>query len=234
MDSYEKPLFAELRECNKAANSKTRMPSRSIVTLVLVLLVILIFLPFAIYFISSKYDNFQHLSKFDPPPRDDIAKTARYAVHNLDWGVISTISIEFGGFPSGRPVSVADGPMDNSTGIPYIYIAPATPTSHDLQFNTSASLSFSEAMSDYCSRNQYIAEDPRCARITLYGNIVKVGQEEIPFAKKSLFSRNPIMKRWPASHKFYFAKLEISHVRLLDYFGPCHEIPLKDYFAAKV
>lgn len=29
-------------------------------------------------------------------------------------------------------------------------------------------------------------------------------------------------------------KLEISHVHLLDTFGESHEVPLKDYFAAKV
>ena len=96
---------------------------------------------------------------------------ARYIVHYMDWCTISTISIEFGGIPFTVPVSVADGPVNNSTGVPYIYIAPVSPSSKDLQKNASSSFSFSEAMSDYCSRNNYIAEDPRCARLTLLGKV---------------------------------------------------------------
>ena len=34
--------------------------------------------------------------------------------------------------------------------------------------------------------------------------------------------------------EFFFAKLEISNVHVLDTFGPSHEVSLKDYFAAKV
>ena len=90
----------------------------------------------------------------------------------MDWSVISTISLEYHGVPCGIPVSMADGPVNNSTGVPFIYIAPASPTSKDLEKNASASFSFSEAMSDYCSKNNYIAEDPRCARLTLIGKVL--------------------------------------------------------------
>ncbi|CAB4034005.1 CREG2 [Paramuricea clavata] len=152
----------------------------------------------------------------------------------MDWCIISTISVEYHGIPFGIAVSVADGPVNNSTGVPYIYIMPDSPSGEDLEKNASSTFSFSEAMSDYCSRNDYIAEDPRCARLVLVGKVTKLTADEIPFAKEALFSRNPVMKFWPASHKFYFAKLEISHVHVLDTFGPSHEVPLKDYFAAKV
>ena len=90
----------------------------------------------------------------------------------MDWCIISTISIQYNGIPTGIPISVADGPVDNGTGVPYIYIAPAAPTSQDLQHNASSSFSFSEAMTDYCLKNNYIAEDPRCARLTLAGKVL--------------------------------------------------------------
>lgn len=97
--------------------------------------------------------------------------TARYIAHYMDWCIISTVSLAYHGVPCGIPVSVSDGPVNNSTGVPYIYIAPASPTSHDLEKNSSSSFSFSEAMSDYCLKNKYITEDPRCARLTLVGKV---------------------------------------------------------------
>ena len=97
---------------------------------------------------------------------------ARYIAHYMDWCIISTISIQYNGIPTGIPVSVADGPVDNGTGVPYIYIAPAAPTSKDLKHNASSSFSFSEAMSDYCLKKKYIAEFPKCARLTLAGKVL--------------------------------------------------------------
>ena len=90
----------------------------------------------------------------------------------MDWCTISTISVDYNGIPFGSPVSVADGPVNNSTGVPIIYIAPSSQTSKNLQKNALSSFTFSEAMSDYCSRTDYIAESPRCARLTLAGKVL--------------------------------------------------------------
>ncbi|XP_028404534.1 protein CREG1-like isoform X2 [Dendronephthya gigantea] len=181
---------------------------------------------------NTKYNN--NKPSFNPPPRADLAKTARYIAHYMDWCVMSTISIQYHGIPFGVPISISDGPVNNSTGVPYIYIAPAAPSASDLKKNGSSSFTFSEAMSDYCSRNSYDPEDPRCARLVLLGKVVKLTADEIPFAKEALFSRHPVMKYWPPSHKFFFAKLVISNIHVLDTFGPAHEVSLKDYFGAKI
>lgn len=97
---------------------------------------------------------------------------ARYIAHYMDWCIMSTISVQYHGIPFGISVSISDGPMNNSTGVPYIYIMPGSPSTTDLEKNASSSFSFSEAMSDYCSRNLYDPEDPRCARLVLIGKVV--------------------------------------------------------------
>ena len=54
------------------------------------------------------------------------------------------------------------------------------------------------------------------------------------FAKKALFSRHPVMPDWPKNHGWFFAKLNITNVIVLDFFGGAITVPLEDYFNAKV
>ena len=55
---------------------------------------------------------------------------------------------------------------------------------------------------------------------------------EYDLAKTALFERHPVMSEWEQneSHAFYLAKLEISHLWLIDWFGGGYEMPLEDYF----
>lgn len=96
---------------------------------------------------------------------------ARYIVHYMDWAVISTISSRYDGIPFGSIISISDGPETNGTGVPYIYISPLDQTSKNFLRNPKASFAFSEAQSDYCERKNFDPEDPRCARLTLYGQV---------------------------------------------------------------
>ena len=76
----------------------------------------------------------------------------------------------------------------------------------------------------------------RCAHIILTGSMVEVvkGSDEAEFAKKALFSRHPVMPDWPKNHGWFFAKLNITNVIVLDFFGGAITVPLEDYFNAKV
>ena len=60
------------------------------------------------------------------------------------------------------------------------------------------------------------------------------GSDEAEFAKKALFSRHPVMPDWPKNHGWFFAKLNITNVIVLDFFGGAITVPLEDYFNAKV
>ncbi len=49
---------------------------------------------------------------------------------------------------------------------------------------------------------------------------------------QALFSRHPVMADWPADHDWFFAKLAIQQVAVLDYFGGAKYVPLEEYYAA--
>nr|CAB3233778.1 protein CREG1-like [Phallusia mammillata] len=171
----------------------------------------------------------------DPPPHKKLALTARYVIHKSDWGIIGTTSTHFGrnGLPFTNIWSMADGPVDNSTGIPYFYVVPNEVSVEDMNSNNEASFTVSEIGLDYCKSNQFDAEDPRCARITLMGKVVAVKDPvEKKFALNALFTRHPEMVDWSEAHAFFPARMNIEMVWMLDFFGPGHVVPLKDYFEA--
>ncbi|KAK7074428.1 Cellular repressor of E1A-stimulated proteins 1, partial [Halocaridina rubra] len=138
----------------------------------------------------------------DPPPHDQVAMMARYIVHTSDWASIATYSVSprIEGFPFANILSLSDGPVEYSSGIPYMYLTPMDLTSHDLEKDPRVSLSLSEAQSDYCRKHNYDPMSPLCARVLLTGKIVKVEKdsEEEGFARNAVFSRHPEMKDWPA------------------------------------
>ncbi|XP_016378840.1 protein CREG2-like isoform X1 [Sinocyclocheilus rhinocerous] len=169
-----------------------------------------------------------------PPPHEETAKVARYMAHYSDWGHLATISTQeqIKGLPFGNVFSVSDGPADNSTGVPYFYVTPMDNTVMDLRSFPFASLTFSEAEGDFCRKQVYDPEDPRCARLTLTGKMVEVGPEELDFAKEAMFSRHPVMKKWPPGHNWFFMKLVLQQVWLQDWVGGVSVIPLEEYFKA--
>lgn len=173
-------------------------------------------------------------SLYDPPPRSEKAKTARYIVHNTDWGSISTISVSMVGVPFGMAVSFSDGTVSNSTGVPYFYVAKYDPVVKNIEANKLSSLALSEAQSDYCKAHDWDPESPLCSRVTLIGKLVHVGPEEEKFAQDALFSRHPVMKTWPKGHGWQTLKLVITDVWLVDIFGGATMVPVEDYFKAEL
>ncbi|XP_076016693.1 protein CREG2 [Genypterus blacodes] len=169
-----------------------------------------------------------------PPPHQETARTARFIAHYSDWGHLATTSTQdtIKGLPFGNIFSVSDGPLDNSTGIIYFYVTPMDNSVSDLRSNPYASLTFSEAEGDFCRQMVYDPEDPRCARLTLTGKMVDVVPEELELAKEAMFSRHPVMAKWPVGHKWFFMKLELIQVWLQDWVGGISLIPLEDYFKA--
>ena len=84
---------------------------------------------------------------------------------------------------------------------------------------------------------------------------VKPGSDEEAFAKQALFKRHPVMPSWPKGrrnrvlcnnfnfcpntryaypdHRFFVAKMNMSSIIVLDFFGGAKTVELKDYFKAK-
>jgi len=172
----------------------------------------------------------------EPPPHEEIAKMSRYLTHYNDYTAIATISTRAGieGYPFAASISYADGILGQSTGVPYFYMTAMDISSKDLVQNPKASLALSLAQTGYCSEHNMDAQDPLCAHMILSGEIVLLekGSEEEAVAKEALFSRHPAMVYWPADHGFYFAKLEIESIVLLDFYGGASQVPVTEYFSA--
>jgi len=189
-------------------------------------------LPLSILILIQVYQG----SSVEPPPWDQYSKMARYICHSSDWGSMATIATRnpIQGKPFANVFSLSDGPVGNATGIPYMFTTPMEMSVIDLEQNPEASILMSLAQSDYCSKNDYDAEDPRCARLILNGKVVKVTGKEADFAKEALFSRHPAMETWPADHGWFFAKLDINNILLLDFFGGVENVAVEDYFNASL
>lgn len=183
---------------------------------------------------SYRMEEVKVPSSIQTPPHEETARVARYMAHQGDWGFLSTLSTleQIRGLPFGNIFSVSDGPADNSTGVPYFYVTPMDNTVTDLRSFPFASLTFSEAEGDFCRKQVYDPEDPRCARLTLTGKMVEVGPEELDFAKEAMFSRHPVMKKWPPGHQWFFMKMVLQQVWLQDWFGGVSVVPLEEYFKA--
>ncbi|XP_046476881.1 protein CREG1 [Neodiprion pinetum] len=172
----------------------------------------------------------------DPPPIDEAARMARYIVNQNNWTSIATLSSipKVRSYPFVNVVSYADGPLLNGTGMPYIFITPLDYTAQDLAKDSRATLSMTLAEGEYCAKKLYDPMDPRCARVYLTGKIkaVKNNTAEYDVAKNAVFTRHPWLAHMPADHHFFFAKLKIVQIALLDTFGGPKYISLKDYFTA--
>ncbi|KAG8450097.1 hypothetical protein GDO86_002646 [Hymenochirus boettgeri] len=169
------------------------------------------------------------------PPHNETARVARYVAHHCDWGALATISTHqpVVGQPFANVFSVSDGPHHSGTGVPYLYLTAMEISVQDLQVNPNASLTLSLAQTPYCRKEGYDPQSPLCAHIILSGSIQQVEGSESDTAKMALFTRHPEMKDWPRDHNWFFAKLNITNIWVLDYFGGIKTVTPEDYFSAK-
>ncbi|KAJ8004057.1 hypothetical protein DPEC_G00154840 [Dallia pectoralis] len=168
------------------------------------------------------------------PPHEDVARVARFVANQCDWASMATISTHepVQGQPFSNAFSTSDGPLGFGTGVPYMYLTRMEISVQDLKVNPQASMSMSLAQTDYCKDKLYDPQDPLCAHIIFSGSVVEVNDTEAIFAKNALFSRHPEMVEWPADHNWFFAKMNISMVWVLDYFGGVKKVTREDYFKA--
>ncbi|NWS37505.1 CREG2 protein, partial [Probosciger aterrimus] len=144
------------------------------------------------------------------------AGTARFLARHNTWGFVATRAAQakIQGMPYGNCLLLSDGPVNNSTGIPFFYVTPKDNTVADLLKNPVASLTLPEVDGNFCRKNVIDPEDPRCARLTLTGQMVTVPPEEVEFAKQAMFSRHPVVRKWPRSYEWFFMKMNIEHIWL--------------------
>ena len=64
--------------------------------------------------------------------------------------------------------------------------------------------------------------------------LLQEGSDEEAVAREALFTRHPSMADWPGNHGWFFCKLDIQNIQLLNYFGGAITVPVADYFAAQL
>ncbi|XP_022939916.1 protein CREG1 [Cucurbita moschata] len=168
------------------------------------------------------------------PHPDDAAATARWLVSQNSWGILSTISSDFGGAPFGNVVSFSDGPPGKGRGTPYFYLTTLDPTARYAISDERASFTLSEYPIGTCGKID--PENPTCAKITLIGKLRQVdpNSKEAEFAKTSLFSKHAEMKKWPKDHDFRFYNLVIENIFLIDWFGGPKPLTVDQYLHFKL
>jgi hypothetical protein len=160
---------------------------------------------------------------------------ARWMVHNLTYGVLSTTSTEFPGVAFGNPQSFVDGTIDNSTGHLYLYVSGQDASMIDIAQNPEVSFTLSQEMLDnYCSSTNLDPEDPLCVRVVLIGKADNVTADVDTWAKNALFERHPAMKSWPDDHSFYVMTIELKSIWVIDAFGGATSIKPAEFFAAEL
>lgn len=173
------------------------------------------------------------LSGGDPPPIDEAALMARYIVNQANWTSVATISSrkDISSFPSANVISFSDGHIGNGSGIPYMFLTPLDFTAQDIFKDNRATLMMTLAQGCYCHKKNYDPMDPRCARVILTGQIIsmKNNSAELEIAKNAVFGRHPWLQNMPPDHHFFFAKLEIASIAMLDTFGGPKFVPVDDY-----
>ncbi|XP_017557323.1 protein CREG1 [Pygocentrus nattereri] len=171
---------------------------------------------------------------FKIPPHEEVARMARFVVNRCDWASMATISTHepVKGQPFSNAFSISDGAPGNGTGTPYMYLTHMEISVQDLQVNPQASMSVSLAQTPFCKHKGYDPQSPLCAHIILSGSVQEVNGTEAEIAKLALFSRHPEMIDWPVDHNWFFAKMNITQVWVLDYFGGVKMVSPDDYYKA--
>ncbi|XP_058557599.1 protein CREG1 isoform X1 [Neofelis nebulosa] len=166
------------------------------------------------------------------PPREDAARVARFVTNVCDWGALATLSTDQAvrGWAFADVLSLSDGPPGAGSGVPYFYLSPLQQSVGNLQENPHATLTMSLAQTNFCRKQGFDPQSPLCAHIILSGTVTKVNESEMDFAKQSLFVRHPEMKTWPSSHNWFFAKLNITNIWVLDYFGGPKIVTPEEYY----
>jgi len=169
------------------------------------------------------------------PPWNHTAARARWLVYHSLWSSVSTISIRLGGLPWGNVRSVTDGVGKTSTGLPVLYLPSDDPSGQDIERDSHAIVSMSEAAlterTDPAkgSCGGMDPEDPTCARITLSGHLRALSDPaKISSAEKSMRLRHPLAP-WLANVSYYTIDLEKIH--FLDFYGGPANLSVTQYLA---
>ncbi|XP_017776168.1 PREDICTED: protein CREG1-like [Nicrophorus vespilloides] len=172
-----------------------------------------------------------------PPNPSKLAEMARYIINAVDWISISTISTypSFETYPFSNIMSVSDGPVGKGAGTPYFLLTHLDLSAKDLLEDNRTTIVASLAqVNNFCNKQSWDPQDPRCGKVMLVGRISKVNLDssDLVVAMEDFITRHPTLKGLINTSSNYLAKLNIEKILLLDSNGPTKNVDVKDYFKA--
>ena len=166
------------------------------------------------------------------------AEIARWLVHAVDHGIVSTRSAHLGGEAFGNIKSLSDGACGGdgaceSTGRVFFYMSTMDPTTSDLLKDATMAMAISEAQLDAANCGEKDPQNPTCAQLTMSGTITPITEPSTrAYARKALFSRNPAMAHWPKDHSWDLYELHLTDLELVAHYGgPIHP-SIDEYYSA--
>eukprot|EP00549_Striatella_unipunctata_P011139 CAMPEP_0118704338 /NCGR_PEP_ID=MMETSP0800-20121206/19175_1 /TAXON_ID=210618 ORGANISM="Striatella unipunctata, Strain CCMP2910" /NCGR_SAMPLE_ID=MMETSP0800 /ASSEMBLY_ACC=CAM_ASM_000638 /LENGTH=421 /DNA_ID=CAMNT_0006606207 /DNA_START=287 /DNA_END=1552 /DNA_ORIENTATION=+ len=76
------------------------------------------------------------------------------------------------------------------------------------------------------------AEDPRCAKLTISGDLRPCAADSCSVGEAALFKTHPAMKDWPASHHFTVHELSVKNIWMIANYGGGVVLTPVEYFDA--
>lgn len=173
----------------------------------------------------------------DRPSHRDHAGMARYLVHKANWTAMGTISSSsnFNGYPMVNVKSIADSALDEpSTGNIYFLLTNLDFTGKDVTKDNKLTALFTEEQNLSCTKNNVDPMEPTCARAIFTGKCKKLEKKTAEYkeADEAFTKRHPASIMWRSVHGFYFCKLEIEQIAVIDFYGGVHYVEANDYYKA--
>ena len=172
------------------------------------------------------------------PDMPSAAAVARWLVHKSNFAGVATTSIHLKGEPYVSAMSFSDGdPKGNGTGRMFFFMSPMDATCADLLENGTISIALNEAgigpmHAARCAKPPLDEEDPNCVKLSIVGEIGKVGKADEKIATDALFSRFQDMAKWPTGHGWLLLELKPKAILLLDEYGGAKHISASDFYKA--
>ncbi|XP_031625493.1 protein CREG1-like [Contarinia nasturtii] len=171
------------------------------------------------------------------PPYTEYAKMVRYLVHKSNWtsmGTISTVS-PIQGFPMVNIKSIADSAVTGkSTGHIYFLLTDLDLTGKDINQVNKCTAMFTEDQDLSCLNSGLDTQEPKCARAILTGKVERLNENSDEYANADEYftDRHPASVNWRKQHNFYFCKLQIEFIVLIDFYGGARYVSVDDYYNA--
>mmetsp|Transcript_22527 Transcript_22527/g.25176 ORF Transcript_22527/g.25176 Transcript_22527/m.25176 type:complete len:474 (+) Transcript_22527:11-1432(+) len=204
----------------------------------------MIFLLTTHYWLSCLF-LFASVPFIDARASSTIAEEARWLVNVGNWGVFSyftnkktigTATADNDDSKQQQLRSAAISYSDNNGRIFFYLMGKQNAKDVTLTLSEAALAPISNFAGAACGSDTDIKkdpEDPRCAKLSLQGNLSPCADElTCQIGKKALMDRHPEMKHWPVGHHFSVHELTIYDAWLISNYGGGSIIQIDDYLSA--